>query len=267
MTAYREAMGEARRAWEEAVAAARRSAEAALALLSAPERLARQEEALREAAEALGGLRERVEALEEAMREAAGALLAREEGERALRGEVERARGEVSALREGVQALGRLLEGAGARLEELEAAFRGHLEMEREFLRQLAEGGAGLVGVAMAARGQAEAPADAKGEAAVEVAERRYHEGEEEEGPPTVEGEEGLAEGTPAMAPADGAAGSWHASPVAAEGWRDEGEQGDQEEGGGEPEADARELKRRLEERRRALAGERRGLRRFLPLP
>lgn len=265
MTAYREAMGEARRAWEEAVAAARRSAEAALALLSAPERLARQEEALREAAEALGGLRERVEALEEAMREAAGALVAREEGEQALRGEVGQAREGVAALREEMRELRRLLEGASVRLEEVEAAFRGHLEMEREFLRQLAEGGAGLVGVAMAARGQAEAPADAKGEAAVEVAERRYHEGEE--GPPTVEGEEGLAEGTPAMAPADGAAGSWHAPPVAAEGWRDEGEQGDQEEGGGEPEADARELKRRLEERRRALAGERRGLRRFLPLP
>jgi len=243
-SAYREAMGEMQRAWEEAVAAARRSAEAVRALIAAPERLARQEEALREVADALAGLRERVDVLEEVMQEATEALAARERGEQALRGEMGQLQEEVAALREEVRELGRLLEGASGRLEEVEAAFRGHLEMEREFLRQLAEEGAGLVGVAMAARGQEEAsPEETTAE---------------EEALPAVE----VEEGAPGVAFVDSAVPPGHAPPVAGDGRRD-GEQV-QEEGALEPEADARELKRWLEERRRMLSGERRGLWRFL---
>ncbi len=258
MSSYREAMGEARRAWEEAVAAARRSAEAAMALLAAPERLARQEQALQEVEQALKGLRERVEGLEGAIREAAEALAAREEGERALWGEVERAQERIAALQEEVRALGQLLEGASGRLEELETAFRGHLEMEREFLRQLVEDGGGLMGVAMAARGQAASPGLEEGEGpggegdAEEEAVGRQPAAEGEELPPvaaasswptpleeTAGGHQEMTEGEPALAGA-----------VAARSL--------------DPEADARELKQRLERRRRMLRGGGRRLWRFL---
>ena len=249
MSGYHEVIAEARRTWEEAVAAARRSAGAAMALISAPERLARQEEALRETAAAMADLRERVEALEEAMREAAAALAAREEGERELRRETQGVREEASALKEEVQKLRRLLEEASGRLTELEAAFREHLEMEKEFLRQLAEGGASLVGVAMTA---------------VAGAGTSPHVKEEEESRAARE-EEGMS-ATPAMG-AEDALVSRHAPSVESEGWYGEVAQEQEGEEEVEPEADARELKRRLEERRRLLAGERQGLRRFLPLP
>jgi prefoldin subunit 5 len=262
MSGYREVIAEARRTWEEAVAAARRSAGAAMALISAPERLARQEEALRETAAAMADLRERVEALEEAMQEAAAALAAREEGEQALRREVVGVREEVAPLREEVQELRRLLEEASGRLMELEAAFREHLEMEKEFLRQLAEGGASLVGVAMAAVAAAGTSPHVKEEAA-----KAMEEGHPEE-PPAPREEEGMSAATLAVG-AEGALVSRHAPSVESEGWYGEVAQEQEQEGEEEvePEADARELKRRLEERRRLLAGERQGLRRFLPLP
>jgi DNA repair exonuclease SbcCD ATPase subunit len=194
-------------------------------------------------------LRERVEALEEAMREAAAALAAREEGEQSFRRETQGLRKEASALKEEVRELRRLLEEASGRLTELEAAFREHLEMEKEFLRQLAEGGAGLVGVAMAA---------------VAGAGTSPHVKEEEESP-AAEEEEGMSAPTSAMG-AEGALVSRHAPSVESEGWHGEVTQEQEGEEEVEPEADARELKRRLEERRRLLAGERQGLRRFLPL-
>jgi DNA repair exonuclease SbcCD ATPase subunit len=259
MSGYREVIAEARRTWEEAVAAARRSAGAAMALISAPERLARQEEALQETAAAMADLRERVEALEEAMREAAAALAAREEGEQSFRRETQGLREEASALKEEVQELRRLLEETSGRLTELEAAFREHLEMEKEFLRQLAEDGAGLVGVAMAAVAGAGASPHVKEETAKAVEE------EHPEEPPAAREEEGMA-ATPAMG-AEDAPVSRHAPSVESEEWHGEVTQEQEGEEEVEPEADARELKRRLEERRRLLAGERQGLRRFLPLP
>ena len=252
MSGYREVIAEARRTWEEAVMAARRSAGAAMALISAPERLARQEEALQETAAAMAELRERVEALEEAMREAATALAAREEGERELRRETQGVREEASALKEEVQELRRLLEEASGRLTELEAAFREHLEMEKEFLRQLAEDGAGLVGVAMAAVAGAGASPHVEEETAKAVEE------EHPEEPPGTGEEEGMA--------AESALVSWHAPSVERGERHGEVEQEQEGEEEVEPEADARELKRRLEERRRLLVGERQGLRRFLPL-
>jgi DNA repair exonuclease SbcCD ATPase subunit len=262
MSGYREVIAEARRTWEEAVAAARRSAGAAMALISAPERLARQEEALQETAAAMADLRERVEALEEAMREAAAALVAREEGEQSFRRETQGLREEASALKEDVRELRRLLEEASGRLTELETAFREHLEMEKEFLRQLAEGGASLVGVAMAAVAGSGTSPHVKEEAA-----KTMEEGHPEEQPAAVE-EEGMVVPTPAVG-AEGALVSRHAPFVERERWYGEVIQEQEQEGGEEvePEADARELKRRLEERRRLLAGERQGLRRFLPLP
>jgi len=58
----------------------------------------------------------------------------------------------------------------------------------------------------------------------------------------------------------------WAPEEAAAAEEDEEEEEEEEEEEGVEPEADARLLKERLERRRRLLAGERRGLRRFLPL-
>jgi DNA repair exonuclease SbcCD ATPase subunit len=211
----------------------------------------------------MADLRERVEALEEAMREAAAALVAREEGEQSFRRETQGLREEASALKEDVRELRRLLEEASGRLTELETAFREHLEMEKEFLRQLAEGGASLVGVAMAAVAGSGTSPHVKEEAA-----KTMEEGHPEE-QPAAEEEEGASASRPVME-AEGALVSRYAPSVESEGWYGEvaQEQGQEQEGEEEvePEADARELKRRLEERRRLLAGERQGLRRFLPL-
>jgi hypothetical protein len=197
------------------------------------------------------------------MREAAAALVAREEGEQSFRRETQGLREEASALKEEVRELRRLLEEASGRLTELETAFREHLEMEKEFLRQLAEGGASLVGVAMAAVAGSGTSPHVKEEAA-----KTMEEGHPEE-QPAAEEEEGASASRPVME-AEGALVSRYAPSVESEGWYGEvaQEQGQEQEGEEEvePEADARELKRRLEERRRLLAGERQGLRRFLPL-
>jgi hypothetical protein len=100
-----------------------------------------------------------------------------------------------------------------------------------------------------------------------EEAAKTMEEGHPEEQPAAVE-EEGMVVPTPAVG-AEGALVSRHAPFVERERWYGEVIQEQEQEGGEEvePEADARELKRRLEERRRLLAGERQGLRRFLPLP
>lgn len=256
MTRYGDVLGEVRAAWQEAVEATRRTADAARALLASPARLDGLEQALQALRGRMEGLGERLADLEEAMREAAEALEAREGAEGRLEAGLEELRSQMGSLAAGLEGVRAAVRGLDERLTELEDAFRRRLEMERDALRQLAEGGAGLVAPLLGAQGQGE--------------ERPTPEGE----PAQAAVDEGPWEGAGAGAEeGHGEEMALAAAGVPEEGQDDEvalPEGAEDEEaivaGSGNPDADARRLKERLEERRRMLEGERRGLRRFLRL-
>lgn len=258
MTRYGDVLGEVRAAWQDAVDATRRTAEAARALLASPARLDGLEQALGVLQRQVEGLGGRLGEVEEAMREAAEALEAREEAEGRLGAEMGALRSQLGSLAAAVEGVQAAVRGLDERLSELEDAFRRRLEMERDALRQLAEGGAGLVAPLLGAEGQggplAAAEAAQAGPAA--VAEGTW-------GDAGAVAEDGQGEEMALAAAEAPEAGYAHEMGVEEEA---EDEAAAIMPASGNPEADARRLKERLEERRRMLEGERRGLRRFLRL-
>ena len=258
MTRYGDVLGEVRAAWQDAVDATRRTAEAARALLASPARLGGLEQALGVLQRQVEGLGGRLGDLEEAMREAAEALEARKEAEGRLGAEMGALRSQLGSLAAAVEGVQAAVRGLDERLSELEDAFRRRLEMERDALRQLAQGGAGLVAPLLGAEGQS-------GHLAAEAAQA---------GPATAVAEGTLGDAGAVAEDGQGEEMALAAAELPEAGQDDEMVMPEEAEdeaaaimpGSGNPEADARRLKERLEERRRMLEGERRGLRRFLRL-